>query len=42
METVLAENVKPSLAGGEDCGYFASGAGDAGSNPATGNHARVV
>jgi len=36
METVLAENVKTSLAGGEDYGYFASGAGDAGSNPATG------
>jgi hypothetical protein len=29
------------LAGGEDYGYFASGAGDAGSNPAAGICARV-
>jgi hypothetical protein len=30
------------LAGGEDYGYFASNAGDAGSNPAAGICARVV
>jgi hypothetical protein len=30
------------LAGGEDYGYFASGAGDAGSNPAAGVCARVA
>lgn len=30
------------LAGGEDYGYFASNAGDAGSNPAAGTCARVV
>lgn len=31
-----------SFAGGEDYGYFASGAGDAGSNPAAGIYARVA
>ena len=30
------------LAGGEDYGYFAYGAGNAGSNPAAGIYARVV
>jgi len=30
------------LAGGEDYGYFAAGAGDAGSNPAAGICARVA
>jgi hypothetical protein len=36
------EFVNASLAGGEDCGYFALGAGDAGSNPAAGICARVA
>jgi len=31
-----------SSVGGEDKGYFACGAGDAGSNPAAGIYARVV
>ena len=36
MFVALLRKINQTLAGGEDYGYFASNAGDAGSNPAAG------